>query len=123
MNSFFIAYLANPKFCHRFVGYLEEEAVKTYTLMLKHIDEPNGVLHHWNKMSAPKDVIEYYNLLPEATYREVVMSIRADEACHRETNHCFAEIEDDFDIAEKKTIVYNESPLKDAKEHKGKESE
>jgi hypothetical protein len=24
MNSFFIAYLANPKFCHRFVGYLEE---------------------------------------------------------------------------------------------------
>ena len=74
-------------------------------------------------MSVSKDVIEYYNLLPEATYREVVMSIRADEACHRETNHFFAEIEDDFDIAEEKTIAYNESPLKDAKEHKGKESE
>jgi len=24
----------NPKFSHRFVGYLEEEAVKTYTTML-----------------------------------------------------------------------------------------
>ena len=72
-----------PKFCHRFVGYLEEEAVKTYTAMLKDIDETNGVLHHWNKMPAPKDAIEYYHLNPEATYRDVIASIRADEACHR----------------------------------------
>lgn len=27
----FVAYLINPKICHRFVGYLEEEAVHTYT--------------------------------------------------------------------------------------------
>lgn len=78
MNSFFMAYIMNPKFCHRFVGYLEEEAVKTYTMMLKHIEDPDGVLHHWNKIPAPKDVIEYYNLSPEATYRDVIMSIRAD---------------------------------------------
>ena len=25
------AYLISPKSCHAFVGYLEEEAVKTYT--------------------------------------------------------------------------------------------
>ena len=46
--------------------------------MLKHIDDPKGVLHHWNKIPAPKDVIEYYNLAPEATFRDVIMSIRAD---------------------------------------------
>jgi len=23
MNGFFLAYLINPRFCHRFVGYLE----------------------------------------------------------------------------------------------------
>lgn len=46
--------------------------------MLKHIDDPNGVLHHWNKIPAPKDVIEYYNLAPESTFRDVIMSIRAD---------------------------------------------
>lgn len=87
--------------------------------MLKHIDDPNGVLHHWNKIPAPKDVIEYYNLSPEATFRDVIMSIRADQACHRETNHFFADINDDFDIVEEKTIVFNESPMtKDGKEQK-----
>ncbi|KAL9968463.1 hypothetical protein ACROYT_G026840 [Oculina patagonica] len=35
VNFFFIAYLLSPRFCHRFVGYLEEEAVKTYTYCLK----------------------------------------------------------------------------------------
>jgi hypothetical protein len=86
-------------------------------MMLKSIEEPTGVLHHWNKIPAPKDVIEYYSLPEYATYREVVMSIRADEACHRETNHFFADIDADFDIAEEKTIVYNESPV-DANEAK-----
>ena len=32
---FWIAYLLSPRFCHRFVGYLEEEAVKTYTNCLE----------------------------------------------------------------------------------------
>lgn len=30
-NLMFAAYLLSPKFCHSLVGYLEEEAVKTYT--------------------------------------------------------------------------------------------
>jgi len=34
-NLYFISYLLFPKYCHRFVGYLEEEAVHTYTVMLK----------------------------------------------------------------------------------------
>ena len=32
---FWIAYFLSPRFCHRFVGYLEEEAVKTYTHCLE----------------------------------------------------------------------------------------
>jgi uncharacterized membrane protein required for colicin V production len=28
---FWVAYFLSPRFCHKFVGYLEEEAVKTYT--------------------------------------------------------------------------------------------
>ena len=35
VTAFSISYLLSPKFCHRFVGYLEEEAVKTYTQCLK----------------------------------------------------------------------------------------
>lgn len=53
-NFFFIAYLFSPKFCHRFVGYLEEEAVRTYTAMLKDLDNPEGVLKNWITVPAPK---------------------------------------------------------------------
>ena len=31
-NAFFLAYII-PKTCHRFVGYIEEEAVHTYTVV------------------------------------------------------------------------------------------
>lgn len=51
--------------------------------MLEHIDKEDGVLHHWNKIPAPKDAIDYYHLKADATFRDVISSIRADEACHR----------------------------------------
>ncbi len=35
VTMFWIAYAISPRFCHRFVGYLEEEAVSTYTHCLK----------------------------------------------------------------------------------------
>jgi len=31
VTMFSVAYLLSPRFCHRFVGYLEEEAVVTYS--------------------------------------------------------------------------------------------
>jgi hypothetical protein len=34
-NLYFMTYLVNAKYAHRFVGYLEEEAVHTYTVLLK----------------------------------------------------------------------------------------
>ena len=34
-NFYFLAYLCSPKFCHSMVGYLEEEAVHTYSVLLK----------------------------------------------------------------------------------------
>jgi hypothetical protein len=33
-NAYFLMYMISPASCHRFVGYLEEEAVHTYTVML-----------------------------------------------------------------------------------------
>ena len=44
-NSLFIAYLLSPRVVHRFVGYLEEEAVHTYTRAIHEIDE--GHLPKW----------------------------------------------------------------------------
>ena len=110
-NSFFLAYLLNPKFCHRFVGYLEEEAVKTYTAMLKDIDNPDGALNCWNALPAPQEAIDYYQLKEDATFRDVILSIRADEACHRQTNHYLADIEQDNEIPEEPVEVLNRKPL------------
>ena len=38
-NTYFVAYLLSPAMCHRFVGYLEEEAVSTYTHAIEAYDQ------------------------------------------------------------------------------------
>jgi hypothetical protein len=38
-NAYFLGYLISPKFAHRVVGYLEEEAIHSYTEYLKDIEE------------------------------------------------------------------------------------
>lgn len=35
MTAFSLSYIIKPEFCHALVGYLEEEAVKTYTHALR----------------------------------------------------------------------------------------
>lgn len=89
-GAFFAAYLLSPTACHRFVGYLEEEAVKTYTHCLKDLDD--GKLKFWEKKPAPKEAISYYDLPDDATFRDVILAVRADESMHRGTNHFFADL-------------------------------
>lgn len=82
-NGFFLSYLMSPTICHRFVGYLEEEAVITYTRMIDDIEA--GKLPRWEKMQAPDIAVAYYNM-PEGKrlMRDMLLYIRADEAKHRE---------------------------------------
>jgi len=89
-NGYFLAYMISPTICHRFVGYLEEEAVHTYTILLESLDA--GRLKHWEKLRAPEEAIEYYNLAPDAMMRDLILMVRADESCHREVNHHFADL-------------------------------
>lgn len=85
-NLYLAAYLLSPKTCHAFVGYLEEEAVKTYTHALEEIDA--GRL--WSGRLAPEMGIEYWDLSKGATMRDLVLAVRADEAAHSHVNHTFA---------------------------------
>jgi len=78
-------YLLNPHFCHRFVGYLEEQAVVTYTHILHEMDA--GRLPMWSKLAAPDIAAKYWHLPSSATMRDVILVIRADEAHHRLVNH------------------------------------
>lgn len=68
----FFAYLLSPRTFHRFVGYLEEEAVITYTRQIKDID--NGLLPEWKTMEAPQIAIDYWKM-PEGhqTMRDLLL--------------------------------------------------
>lgn len=59
------AYLVSPKTCHRFVGYLEEEAVHTYTNILKEME--TGQLQDFAKEPAPPIAKNYWRLKDDAT--------------------------------------------------------
>jgi len=84
-NCYFFLYLLAPRVAHRIVGYLEEEAVTSYTQYLEQIDA--GVVEN---VPAPQLAIDYWELPEDARLREVVVVIRADEAEHRDKNHDFA---------------------------------
>lgn len=85
-NGFFISYLVSPRICHRFVGYLEEEAVITYTRAIQEIED--GKLPEWTQLKAPEIAIHYWQM-PENQHKmkDLLLYIRADEAKHREVNH------------------------------------
>ena len=84
--AFFALYLVSPRTAHRIVGYFEEEAVISYTLYLKEIDEGRSP-----NLPAPAIARHYWKLADDATLRDVVLVVRADEAHHRDVNHGFAD--------------------------------
>ncbi|KAL3661564.1 hypothetical protein V7S43_013324 [Phytophthora oleae] len=90
-NGFFLMYLVSPKTCHRFVGYLEEEAVKTYTCLLKDIED--GHLDAWKEKKAPLIAQTYYKLPEDSSVYDMVKCVRADECNHRDVNHAFANLD------------------------------
>ncbi|CAN9321146.1 unnamed protein product, partial [Alternaria sp. RS040] len=59
-NALFFAYLISPRTVHRFVGYLEEEAVITYTRQLEDLDA--GLLPLWEKTEAPDIAVDYWKM-------------------------------------------------------------
>ncbi|MCJ8272585.1 MAG: alternative oxidase, partial [Psychrosphaera sp.] len=85
-NFYFFLYLFSPKTAHRVVGYFEEEAVRSYTLYLDELDA--GKLEN---VPAPELAIDYWHLAQDATLRDVIIAVRADEAEHRDVNHQYAD--------------------------------
>ena len=90
--AFSMAYLVSPHFCHRyvgnftsiqktfdipdcrFVGYLEEQAVVTYSDILQKMDE--GKLPMWSHLPAPEIAAKYWKLDEGAMMRDVILAIR-----------------------------------------------
>ncbi|XP_037482381.1 ubiquinol oxidase 1b, mitochondrial-like [Triticum dicoccoides] len=87
VNAYFVGYLISPKFAHRFVGYLEEEAVDSYTEYLKDLEA--GLIEN---TPAPAIAIDYWRLPADARLKDLVTAVRADEAHHRDANHYASDI-------------------------------
>jgi ubiquinol oxidase len=85
-NFFFLLYLVSPETAHRIVGYLEEEAVYSYTEYLAGVDDGT-----YDNAPAPKVALDYWKLPADARLRDVILVVRADEAGHRDLNHRFAD--------------------------------
>ncbi len=83
---FLLLYLISSKTAHRFVGYLEEEAVYSYTEYLAGVDD--GA---YANVPAPKIAIDYWKLAPDARLRDVIIVVCTDEAHHRDVNHEIAD--------------------------------
>lgn len=73
---FTTAYILSPRYAHRFVGYLEEEAVKTYTHLLEELDSPK--LPKFQNMPAPLIARQYWELKDDANFKDMILAIRGN---------------------------------------------
>lgn len=81
--AFSLSYIISRKFAHRFVGYLEEQAVVTYTKLLKEMD--NGHLPLFENLPAPPVARDYWCLTADSTFRDVILAIRGQH--HHNNNY------------------------------------
>jgi len=95
-NLFFLSYLISPRASHRFVGYLEEEAVLTYTRCIKDLEA--GRIPEWTSEPAPDIAIDYWRLPADANLLDVLYAVRSDETTHRFVNHSLANLNPATDI-------------------------
>eukprot|EP00934_Nitzschia_sp_Nitz4_P007996 Nitzschia sp. Nitz4//scaffold11_size288233//140442//141975//NITZ4_000772-RA/size288233-snap-gene-0.23-mRNA-1//1//CDS//3329534068//7986//frame0 len=94
--AFTAAYILSPAFCHRFVGYVEEEACSTYTKIIKAIEiAPEGSeLAKWRTEVPPEIAVAYWHLGPNGTVLDLMKAVRADEAEHRDVNHLISGVKE-----------------------------
>lgn len=95
-NLFFLSYLISPRASHRFVAYLEEEAVKTYTNCIAELEA--GRIPEWSNKPAPLIAIDYWRLPSDAKLIDVLYSVRSDETTHRFVNHSLANLNPSADV-------------------------
>ncbi|KAL1677893.1 alternative oxidase-domain-containing protein [Schizophyllum commune] len=95
-NLFFLTYMIMPAAAHRFVGYLEEEAVRTYSHCIQDIE--SNLVPEWRNAPAPQIAIDYWRLPQNATMLDVIYAVRADETSHRFVNHSLANLNQKTDV-------------------------
>jgi ubiquinol oxidase len=99
--GFSILHLVSSRTALRVVGDFEVGAVTSYTLYLQETDEGRSP-----NVPAPAFARHYWKMADDATLRDVVLIMRADEAHHRDINHGFASTLGGKPIDPQKTAPY-----------------
>ena len=82
---YFFLFVFFPKTAHRMIHYFEEEAVKSYTQYLHMVDSGQA-----ENIPATELAKQYYNLDDDATLRDIIIKIRADEEKHAKINYGYS---------------------------------
>lgn len=85
--SYFLLYIFSSRLAHRFVGYLEEEAIHSYSDYLDKV--LRGEIEN---VPAPLFGIQGWNLKKNARLSDLIIAVRNDEQHHRDVNHYFSDI-------------------------------
>jgi ubiquinol oxidase len=85
-NSYFLLHLVSPRTAHRLAGYISEQAIEGYTRYLDRLAEGAQP-----DIAAPAFAVDYWHLSPAAKLSEMLVSMRQDEAIHRDIQHAFAD--------------------------------
>ena len=93
-----LVYMIKPSALHRFVGYLEETAVHTYSNIVKNCETPGTHLNtSWAELPAPPIAISYWQMKSDATWTDTLKRMLADESHHRDINHTYASMPSNID--------------------------
>merc|ERR1719486_486906 len=108
MTPFLAAlYLAKPQYLHRFVGYLEETAVHTYTNIVNTSQTEGTQLHAaWKDTPAPAAAIDYWKLPADAMWVDCLKRMLADESHHRDVNHAMASMTSEQMFGEENPFIH-----------------
>jgi len=100
-------YLIRPQLLHRFVGYLEETAVHTYTNIVQMTNTPGTKLHTaWKDTPAPQAAIDYWKLPADAMWVDCLKRMLADESHHRDVNHFLASMSSEQMFGEANPFIH-----------------
>ena len=83
--AYFFLYFISPATAHRVVGFLEEEAIRSYEHYLRLVEDGTHV-----NIDAPPLAISYWSLAHDAKLTDVIKATIKDEMVHRDVNHTFA---------------------------------
>ncbi|GAB4813274.1 hypothetical protein N2152v2_000320 [Parachlorella kessleri] len=88
--QYFLVYLLAPGVAHAYSAYRAEEQLFNYSQAIRLIERGN--FRKWRNTHAPDLARAYYALPAGSTFQDVLLRLRADEACIHHMNMVFAQL-------------------------------